>query len=104
METNIIFTTVPDKPTGEMIAHHLVEKQLAACVNILPQINSIYQWEGKIHNDSEYLLIIKSLKKINKKTFNAVKSIHPYEVPELIALDITDGDVDYLNWITNEVK
>lgn len=104
MEANIIFTTVPDKTTGERIANHLVEHELAACVNILPKMNSIYQWKGKIHNESEYLMMIKTLKKLNMISFEAIKAIHPYEVPEIISIDITDSDTEYLNWIEKSVQ
>tara|TARA_B100000029_G_scaffold118640_1_gene111753 strand:- start:454 stop:768 length:315 start_codon:yes stop_codon:yes gene_type:complete len=104
MKANIIFTTVPDKLTGERIANHLVQQQLAACVNILPKMHSIYQWDGEVHSESEYLLIIKTLKPINKKTFKVIKQLHPYEVPEIVSIDISDGDIDYLKWIENSVQ
>ena len=104
MKANIIFTTVPDKSTGEIIGNHLVRQQLAACVNILPKMHSIYQWDGEVHSESEYLLIIKTLKPINKKTFKGIKQLHPYEVPEIVSIDISDGDIDYLKWIENSVQ
>jgi len=104
MKANIIFTTVPDKSTGEIIANHLVQQQLAACVNILPKMHSIYQWDGEVHSESEYLLIIKTLKPINKRTFKGIKKLHPYEVPEIVSIDIADGDIDYLKWIENSVQ
>ena len=104
MKANIIFTTVPDKSTGEIIAKHLVQQQLAACVNILPKMHSIYQWDGEVHSESEYLLIIKTLKPINKRTFKGIKKLHPYEVPEIVSIDIADGDIDYLKWIENSVQ
>jgi periplasmic divalent cation tolerance protein len=81
-----------------------VRQQLAACVNILPKMHSIYQWDGEVHSESEYLLIIKTLKPINKKTFKGIKQLHPYEVPEIVSIDISDGDIDYLKWIENSVQ
>ncbi|MBC8346729.1 MAG: divalent-cation tolerance protein CutA [Candidatus Marinimicrobia bacterium] len=104
MEANIIFTTVPDKSTGEKIANHLVEHKLAACVNILPKMTSIYKWKGEVHNEAERLVIIKSLKKFNEASFKAIKNIHPYDVPEIISMDIIDGDIDYLNWISGSLE
>ena len=70
----------------------------------LPKMHSIYQWDGEVHNESEYLLIIKTLKPINKKTFKGIKQLHPYEVPEIVSIDISDGDIDYLKWIENSVQ
>lgn len=104
MKANIIFTTVPDKSTGERIGNHLVKQQLAACVNILPKMHSIYQWNGEVHSESEYLLLIKTLTVINKKVFEKIKQLHPYQVPEIVSIDILDGDIDYLKWIENYVE
>ena len=104
MKANIIFTTVPDKSTGERIGNHLVKQQLAACVNILPKMHSIYQWNGEVHSESEYLLLIKTLTVINKKVFKKIKQLHPYQVPEIVSIDILDGDIDYLKWIENYVE
>ena len=104
MKANIIFTTVPDKLTGERIGNHLVKQQLAACVNILPKMHSIYQWNGEVHSESEYLLLIKTLTVINKKVFKKIKQLHPYQVPEIVSIDILDGDIDYLKWIENYVE
>ncbi len=104
MEANIIFTTVPNKAIGEQIADHLVKHKLAACVNILPKVTSIFEWKGKVQYEEELLLMIKSMKQLNEASFAAIKNIHPYDVPEIIAIDINDGDPAYLNWISTLVE
>ncbi len=95
----IILCTCPDKDTAKKLAHLLVTKQLAACVNILPSITSVYSWEGKIESVQEHLLLIKS----SKANYQAIETTlfkhHPYEVPEIIAVPIERGLPEYLDWI-----
>jgi len=95
----VVFCTVPKGDTGEKIAKSLVEKRLAACVNIIDKIRSIYLWQGKIEDDTESLLIIKTDSKKFEELKKAIKEIHPYTVPEIIALPIVEGIDLYLNWI-----
>ena len=95
----IIFCTCPDKATAEKIAHYLVEDKLAACVNILPSITSIYRWHEQIETAQEHLLLIKA----NKTSYQAIEKTiikhHPYELPEIIAVPIENGLPEYLHWI-----
>ena len=98
----VVYVTAPNIETAHKIAETLVEKRLAACVNIIPKINSIYWWEGKIERDEEVLLIIKSRREIFEKLSMAIKEIHPYNVPEIIALPIIKGNKEYLEWINGE--
>ena len=95
----IILCTCPEKESAEKIARLLVERGLAACVNILPGITSIYRWQEQIHSAQEHLLLIKS----NKDSYQAVETTilenHPYELPEIIALPIEHGLPEYLHWI-----
>jgi periplasmic divalent cation tolerance protein len=101
----IILITVPSKEVGEEIAQKLLEDKLAACVNILPAIDSHYIWKGEICNDEELLLIVKSRFELFKtEIIPAVKSLHPYEVPEIIALPIIAGNLEYLDWIWEVTK
>jgi len=95
----VVFITVPSREVGETISHALVNNQLAACVNIVPGISSIYQWKGSIESDKELLLVAKSRTPLLDKIIAAVKQHHPYEVPEVIALPIIAGSDDYMAWI-----
>lgn len=95
----VVFITVPSPEEGEKIAKALVEKRLAACVNIIHGLRSIYRWEGKICDDKELLLIAKTTKGLFKELEHEVKSLHSYNIPEIIALPIVNGSRDYLDWI-----
>mgnify|MGYP000016906511 CR=1 FL=1 len=99
----VVLCTTP-KNKGYEIAKKIIENKLAACVNVVNGINSIYWWKGEINEDEEELLIIKTKKTIINELITFIKSIHPYSVPEIIALDIIDGNIDYLNWIEENVK
>jgi periplasmic divalent cation tolerance protein len=96
----IVFITAPSKEVGREIANLLLEQKLAACVNIISPINSLYVWEGKINDDEEALLVVKTRAELLKDgLIPAVQSIHPYEVPEILALPILTGLESYLGWI-----
>ena len=101
--THVIVTlcTCPDKMSAQKIAHVLVENKLAACVNILPGILSIYTWKSQIESAEEHLLIIKSSAEHYQSIETAIRSHHPYEIPEIIAFPITQGLPEYLNWINS---
>jgi periplasmic divalent cation tolerance protein len=99
----IVLITAPSEDVGKQIASSLVEKKLAACVNIIPSMLSIYRWEGEISTEEEVLLIVKSRSDIfESQLIPAVKVLHPYEVPEIIALPIWKGVKSYLDWIEEE--
>jgi len=100
----VTLCTVPDRATGEKIARALVEERLAACVNLVPGLSSTYRWEGKIVTEAECLLIIKTSSARLEDLMQRIKSLHPYELPEIIALPITAGSDEYLNWITANLK
>ena len=95
----IVFVTAPTSDDGRKIARALVREKLAACVNILPEIRSIYTWEGEVCEDDEVLLIIKTRGEIFETLSALVKEVHPYDLPEVIAVSLTAGAADYLNWI-----
>ncbi len=95
----VVFITAPSKKEAEKIAGGLVDKKLAACVNIVPGLKSIYTWKGKKEKSSEVLLIIKTKRILFKKLTQQVKLLHSYSVAEIISLPIIDGNKDYLNWI-----
>lgn len=96
----VVLITAPSNDVARQIAQLLVEQKLAACVNIIPKITSIYSWEGKIQEDEELLLIAKSwLELFASQLVPAVQSIHPYQVPEILALPISNGLQTYLDWM-----
>ncbi len=97
----VILCTFPDSDLARQCAHALIERQLAACVNILPSITSIYAWEGKIETAQEHLLLIKIPEQNYVIIEDFIKQHHPYDVPEIIALPIERGLPDYLQWITS---
>ncbi len=95
----VVLVTCPSQEVGEEIAQVLVKGRLAACVNVVPGLTSIYRWEGKISRDAESLLVIKTRRAKLPALSRRVKAIHPYSVPEVIALPIVAGSGPYLTWI-----
>jgi len=100
---NVIFITTPNKKEAKNIAAQLVRSKLVACVNIVEKIESLFWWKGKVAQSKETLLIAKSKKDKLNKVIKLVKSLHSYEVPEIIALPIAGGYKPYLNWINESV-
>ena len=98
----IILVTASSEEEAKKIAQVLVEKRLAACVNLIKDIRSIFRWKGKLSDENEILLIIKTRKKLYKNVEEEVISLHSYEVPEIIALPIILGSKDYLYWVDSE--
>ncbi len=100
----LVFVTTSSLKEANLIANHLVEKRLAACVNIISNINSIFRWKGKLDRAKEHLLIIKSRKVLLNRLIRSVKKLHSYEVPEVIAIPLIGGNSEFLNWIKKSVK
>ncbi|KXB29641.1 MULTISPECIES: divalent-cation tolerance protein CutA [Dechloromonas] len=101
-ETLLVLTNCPDEETANAIALAVVEAGLAACVNILPRVQSIYRWQGKVESATEIPLLIKSTAALYPALQAAIAQRHPYDVPEIIALPITRGLPAYLNWVAAE--
>lgn len=99
-----VFSTCPDQQSAVKIANTLVEKKLAACVNILPNVVSIYRWQQQIEQATEVMMMIKTTSQQLAELTSAIKQLHPYDVPEIITVNIQQGDNDYLNWISDSLK
>jgi periplasmic divalent cation tolerance protein len=104
MDYIIVLVTTPTLKEATHIATSLVEKRIAACTNIVSNIQSVFRWKGRIEKEKEHLLIIKSRKMLLEKLVKTVKSMHSYEVPEIVAIQIIDGNKDFLNWLKSSVK
>ncbi len=99
----VVLVTARSKEEAERIADHLVESRLAACVNILAPVTSVFRWEGRVCTESESLLVIKTRPALFGPLSDAVRARHSYTVPEIIALPVVDGAASYLDWITDSV-
>jgi periplasmic divalent cation tolerance protein len=99
----IVLTTTGSEEEARKIARHLVENRLAACVNILPQVESIYRWEGKVESSREWLLLIKTTARKFAAVRDAILELHSYDLPECVALSIEDGSPSYLKWLAESV-
>ncbi len=101
-EVLVVLCTCPDPGIAERLAGGLVEHNLAACVNILPQIRSIYRWQGELNNDSEALMVVKTTRAAYPGLQLWLQENHPYDVPEVLALPLEAGSPDYLAWVIEE--
>jgi len=99
-----VVTTVNSKDVAEKITAILMEKRLAACVQVTAPISSVYRWKGKIESAREWFCIIKTHRQLYAEVEENIKALHPYEVPEIIAFPIVAGNDDYLRWIGTSVK
>lgn len=95
----VVYITASNEDEAAKIARALVEARLAGCVNIIRNIRSIYSWQGKIEDEPEVLMVVKTRKTLFESLSRKVKELHSYSVPEIIALPIAEGTVDYLKWL-----
>jgi periplasmic divalent cation tolerance protein len=100
----LILCTCPDAESATRIARALVEERLAACVNRVPGLTSIYRWRGEVHEANEVLLLIKTCRERFEALRARLVELHPYDVPEVIALDIAAGHAPYLEWLRTETE
>ena len=101
-EVLVVLSTFPDVDQARQIGTALVEKQLAACVNVIPGIGSIYEWEGSIRQEGEVLGIIKTSAEAFPALEKEIFRLHPYDLPEVVALPVVKGSVPYLRWVTGQ--
>lgn len=101
---HVVLLTAPDLACAEALAHALVEEALAACVNLVPQVRSIYRWQGKLETGAEVLLIAKTRADRVAALIERVVALHPYDVPEVIAWPVAQGSASYLEWVLDSCR
>ena len=101
-EVLLLMTNLPDRDSAQRLAHILLENHAAACVNILPACSSIYRWEGKIAEENEVPLLIKTTRTAYQRVEELIRAHHPYELPEIIAVSVVAGLPAYLHWVVEE--
>ena len=99
----VVLVTVPDPETGRILARQMVEDRLAACGNVIPGLTSVYRWAGEVQEDPEALVIFKTTEDLLPALMKRVTELHPYDVPEFLALPVTNGHIPYLQWVAGEV-
>jgi periplasmic divalent cation tolerance protein len=102
-DARIVLTTASSADEARSIAEALVERRLAACVNLVPRIQSVYRWKGKVEKATEWLLVIKTEASAFERVRDAIKELHSYSVPECVLIEITDGSQEYLAWLGESV-
>lgn len=100
----LCLVSIDNMENASRIAHFLVQQKLAACVNIVPEIRSVYFWNGQVHDDLERLMIIKTTTDLLPQMQKSIKELHPYQVPEIISFTIDHGLPEYLNWIDESLS
>jgi periplasmic divalent cation tolerance protein len=104
MSRVVVLVTCPAGRSASRIARSLVEEKLAACVNIVPRVASVFAWKGKVERASESLLVIKTRRSLFDRLSRRVRELHSYAVPEVIAVPVTEGLRDYLRWLDGETR
>lgn len=100
----LLFCTCPNQEVAENLATQVISNSLAGCVNILPHLQSIYRWQGEIVKEQEQLLIIKTHKDCYPQLEQLIKEIHPYQIPEIVAIPLEYGSLEYLTWLKHSLK
>ena len=103
-DATFLYVTAPDAAVAERIAETLVDERLAACVNLLPDMRSIYRWEGKVERAEEIVMVVKTATDRVAAASLRIRELHPYTTPCIVALPIATGNADYLAWITAETR
>jgi periplasmic divalent cation tolerance protein len=103
-DKRIVLTTAGSEDEARKIARHLVEHRLAACVNLIPRVESVYRWQGKVESAAEWLLLIKTTSQKFSAVRDAIAALHSYEVPECVMLSIEDASAAYLRWLGEAVE
>ena len=101
-DVRVVLVTAPDRDAAVALVRTLVDERLAACGNILPGVTSIFRWEGKVQEDPEVLIILKSHSSVLPKLVDRTAALHPYDVPEVLSLPVREGHLSYLDWVGRE--
>jgi periplasmic divalent cation tolerance protein len=101
---HVVLVTAPDVEVGARIGRALVEEGLAACVNLVPGVRSIYRYEGRVHDEAEVLLVLKTRAALSAALAARVRALHPYELPEVVALAVAGGSEPYLDWVVSAAE
>lgn len=99
-----VVTTAPDADIAENLATRIVEERLAACANVVPGVTSIYRWKGEVQRDSEVLIVFKTTPAGVASLRDRIAELHPYDVPEILAVPVPDGSAEYMEWVHDEVS
>ena len=103
-KVSLVLSTVSGEEEGVKIAAHLVENGFAACVNVVPAIRSVYRWKGKMYDEKESLLLVKTSKEFFKKVESEIRKVHSYDLPEVISVTIAEGSEPYIGWILDSLS
>ncbi|MGQ0525655.1 MAG: divalent-cation tolerance protein CutA [Betaproteobacteria bacterium] len=103
-DTLMVFTNLPDRASAAQLARTLVEKRLAACVNVLGEIASVYRWKGEIVSETEVAVLIKTRSAAYAALEACIKALHPYDIPEIVAVPVAGGLPAYLEWVMHETS
>jgi len=103
-DAKIVLTTTGSQEEARKMARTLVERRLAACVNIIPQVESVYRWQGKVEDAHEWLLLIKTTTAAFERVRDAIRELHSYDLPECISFSVENGSSAYLDWISESVE
>lgn len=98
----VVLMTAPNEESGEFLARELVSERLAACGNVIPGLVSVYWWEGELEREDEVLVLLKAPEHRIEALVERAKALHPYDVPEVLALPVTGGDLEYARWVAEE--
>ena len=104
MNAILVLSTVDSADLGQQISASLVESGLAACVSIIPNIRSVYRWKGKVCDEGEWLLVIKTTSELFEAVRERIRQLHTYQVPEILAIPVSSGDADYLAWLGEQIR
>jgi len=100
----LIYCPVPSSKSGELIAKHLLSLKLVACVNLIPQGTSFYEWEGKVQKSKEFFMILKTKKKLSHQVFKEITNKHPYECPSICSLELEKAPLPFLKWMNQSLS
>jgi periplasmic divalent cation tolerance protein len=104
MDTLLVFTNLPDRSAANTLARALVERRVAACVNVLSECTSAYRWQGKVETATEIPMVVKTTAAAYPELERAIRELHPYELPEIVAVPVCSGLPEYLDWVATQTR